>query len=233
MSKKSSRQRTKQPVQQAQQPAAPTTSSPRQPRQIRERVVVKRERTRIGWVFAVIVVLLIAIAGIGLWTFNIRHHAQARAGTDANGPPVNSLVHPTIGNIACDSSTPTYAVHAHLTIYVNGSKVTIPQNIGVPSDHTCNYWIQTPDTTGVLQIKAPEKQSYVLGTFIDLWAQQFPQLEYPVELTQSAGWQAWVGGKPYSGNFRDIPLATHAVITLAYNSPNVKPDVTYKFPAGD
>ncbi len=229
MSKKSSRQRVKQP---AQQPTTPT-SSPRQPRQIRERVVVKREKTNILWVFAVIAVLLIAIAGIGIWTFNIRHNASAHVGTDANGTPVNSLVHPNIANIACDSATPTYDVHAHLTIYVNGPKVTIPRNIGVPSDNTCSYWIQTPDATGLLQIKAPKKQSYVLGTFIDLWAQQFPQLAYPVELSQVDGWQAWVDGKPYSGNFRDIPLTTHAVITLAYNSPAVKPDVTYKFPAGD
>lgn len=235
MSKKSSHQRVKQPAQHLQSttPTTSTTPSPRQPRQIRERVVVKRERTNILWVFAVIAVLLVAIAGIGIWTFNTRHNASARAGNEVNGTPVNSLVHPNVDNISCDLSTPAYTAHAHLTLYVNGSKVAIPQNIGVPSDNTCGYWIQTPDATGVLQIKAPKKQSYVLGTFVDLWAQQFPQLEYPVELSQSDGWQAWIDGKPYSGNFRNIPLTAHTVITLAYNSPNVKPDVTYKFPAGD
>ena len=41
--------------------------------------------------------------------------------------------------------------------------------------------------------------------------------------------QAYVDGKPYKGDFHKIPLKAHTLITLAYNSPNVKPDTTYNW----
>jgi len=235
MSKKSSRRLEQRSPKQAQQTATPssivsTPSAPsgRQPRRVRERVVVKHESVKIGWVFGVITVLLIAIAAIGLWVVH-----RPNTSTQASGTSVNTLVHPTVDNISCTQATPAPTLHAHLTIYIKNTKTTIPQNIGIPTDGTCTYWLHTQDTSGVLDIQVAQKQSYTLGAFIDLWSEQFPQLQYPLELSQSEGWQAWVNGKPYTGDFRHIPLSSHAIITLAYNSPGVKPDLTYKFPAGD
>ncbi|GCE21338.1 hypothetical protein KDK_51380 [Dictyobacter kobayashii] len=57
--------------------------------------------------------------------------------------------------------------------------------------------------------------------------QRFPNLQYPLELDQKTNWQAYVNGKPYSGDFHNIPLEAHTLVTLAYNSPGITPDTTY------
>src|SRR6266702_3956010 len=62
---------------------------------------------------------------------------------------------------------------------------------------------------------------------IYIWGKRFPQLNYPSQLSDPSGWQVYVNGKPYTGNFQTIPLQSHTLITLAYNSPGVKPDTTF------
>jgi hypothetical protein len=81
----------------------------------------------------------------------------------------------------------------------------------------------------VVHIESPAGRSYTLGNFFDIWGGQFQQLGYPSQLDLSSGWQAYVNGKPYNGDFHKIPLTAHTIITLAYNSPNVKPDTTYNW----
>jgi hypothetical protein len=234
MGKKSSRPRTKQRQQtsQVQQPQQNQTSQqPRQPRQTRGRAARRSPQMSNWWVFGVIAILVLAVLLIGY--YSIRSHAQTQTSTTASGTPVNSLLYPSIDNITCDASNPAYHVHAHLTLYINGAQVQIPQGIGLPTDQSCIYWLHTHDTSGVIHIEAPRQQNYLLGTFIDLWAHQFPQLQYPVQLSQTEGWTAWVNGKPYNGDFRNISLTAHTLITLAYNSPGVTPDTIYNWPAGE
>src|SRR5579863_2403811 len=53
---------------------------------------------------------------------------------------INAIInpaHPAINGIPCNTSgmTVNYHIHAHLTIYVNGKKVTIPKGIGIPTDN--------------------------------------------------------------------------------------------------
>ena len=78
-------------------------------------------------------------------------------------------------------------------------------------------------------IEAPSGRSFTLGNFLDIWRKRFAQLGYPSELDQSDGWQAYVNGKPFAGDFHTIPLQAHTLITLAYHSPGVKPDTTYNW----
>jgi hypothetical protein len=54
-------------------------------------------------------------------------------------------------------------------------------------------------------------------------------LGYPSTLDVTTGWQIWINGKPYTGDFRTIPLTSHELITMAYNSPGVKPDTSYSW----
>ena len=45
----------------------------------------------------------------------------------------------------------------------------------------------------------------------------------------SEGWQAYVDGKPFSGDFRTIPLQAHTLVTLAYHSLGIQPDSTFNW----
>jgi hypothetical protein len=134
----------------------------------------------------------------------------------------------TLAGIPCQSSEQlTYHIHAHLSIYINGKPVQVPQYVGIASDGSCFYWLHTHDTSGVIHIEAPGPHTFTLGTFLQLWSERFAQLGYPIQLDQTTGWQAYVDGKPYTGDFHSIPLNAHALITLAYNSPGIEPDTTY------
>jgi len=151
--------------------------------------------------------------------------------TIQNLTTVNSTVnpaYPTTDKISCDEGEHMNThIHAHLSIYIDGKATPVPATIGIAPDQSCFYWLHTHDTSGVLHIEAPKNRTFTLNNFLDIWDQHFSQLGYPLELSASSGWQAYVNGKPFTGDWRTIPLHAHTLITLAYNSPGIHPDTTF------
>jgi hypothetical protein len=90
------------------------------------------------------------------------------------------------------------------------------------------YWLHTHDETGVIHIESPVQRTYTLGNFFDEWGQQLG----PDQIGPNKGKiTAWVNGKPYTGNPRDIPLTAHNVIQLDLGTP-VVPFSNYTFAQG-
>ena len=148
----------------------------------------------------------------------------------AQGQTPANATYPPIDNVSCQSTEQGGThIHAHVTMYVNGTKTALPANIGIAPDSSCLYWLHTHDNTGVIHIEAPEGVSVTFGNFLHIWEQRFQQLGYPSQLSGATGWQVYVNGKPFSGDFRTIPLHSHTLITLAYNSPGVQPDTNYNW----
>jgi hypothetical protein len=195
----------------------------------------KRYLTFGGIAVAVAVVLAVTVV------FYLSHSASAGTQTQAANSSVNSQSTPAsstsqalsplaLDNIDCNGTEQlTYHVHAHLSLYINGSPVTVPAYIGIDNTNQCFYWLHTHDVSGIIHIEAPQPGSYKLGTFFHLWDQRFSQLGYPQQLNQSAGWKVYVNGKPYSGDFHDIALTPHMLITMAYNTPKAQPDTVYNW----
>ncbi len=104
-----------------------------------------------------------------------------------------------------------------------------PANTGIAPDRSCFYWLHTHAKDGIIHIEAPSGRSFTFGNFLDIWAERFPQLGYPSELDQTEGWQVYINGKPFTGDFHTIPLKAHTLITLAFNSPRVRPDTSYNW----
>ncbi|MGZ3611464.1 MAG: hypothetical protein ACXVBU_15525 [Ktedonobacteraceae bacterium] len=170
-------------------------------------------------------VLVLAIA-VSVYFFFIAPggNAQGQTSTNPSFPPVDS--------ISCDNLEQTAIhYHVHVTIYINGSQVRIPQQVGIAPDGSCFYWMHTHDTTGVVHIEAPQGRNFTLGNFFHIWGGQFPQLQYPLQLEQSNGWQVYLDGQPYKGDFHNMVLKSHMVITLASQSPGIQPDTTYNWPS--
>jgi len=153
----------------------------------------------------------------------------------SNGQPqtesiVNSTYQPVDG-IYCDKQEQSaFHIHTHLSIFIDGQPVPLSQGIGIASDSSCLYWLHTHDTTGVIHIEAPAGHSFVVGNFFDEWSTQFSGLKYPSQLDLN-GWTAYLNGKLYQGDYRKIPLLSHNLITIMYNSPNAKPDTFYDWKA--
>lgn len=140
----------------------------------------------------------------------------------------SSQLAPPVGNIQCNVNEQlAFHIHAHLSIYINGQNIPLPAQIGITN--TCFYWLHTHDTSGIIHMESPIQTTFTLGTFLQLWREQFSQLQYLNQLSATDGWKVYIDGKPYSGDFNKIALKPHELITLAYNSPNISPDTVYNW----
>ncbi|GHO80897.1 hypothetical protein KSD_86680 [Ktedonobacter sp. SOSP1-85] len=217
----------------------PTKSQRQQERRERQRLEREKQlrarRNRNIIIAAVIVVALLAIGGV-TWTLWKPAQAANSSSTSATATAASNTntsdnpLYPSVNGIACQGNEQLdYHIHAHLSIYINGQQVQVPQSIGIASDNSCIYWLHTHDTSGILHIESPKTKTYALGDFFQIWHGRFPELQYPAQLSQTSGWTVYVNGKQYNGDINSVPLNAHALITLAYNSPGITPDTTYNW----
>ncbi len=157
----------------------------------------------------------------------------ARNGTGFQPTFTVDSAYPLVDGISCDNGEQAaFHIHCHLTVYINGQRVEIPKYIGIEGNAksvSCYYWLHTHATDGIIHVEAPANHTFTLANFLNVWSGQFSQLSYPAELNQSNGWQVYVNGKAYSGDFHNIKLQPHLLITLAFNSPGVTPDTVYNW----
>jgi hypothetical protein len=183
------------------------------------------------WISVGVGIVVVVIAAIVL--YNISGNALANSSaSNAKNQAIASdnPAYPVVDNIACQTHEQlAYHIHAHLSIYVDDKPVSLPANVGIASDQSCIYWLHTHDSSGVIHIESPNANTYSLGTFFTEWDDHFSQLGYPSQLNTTDGWQVYVDGKPYNGDFHKIQLVAHKLITLAYNSPKITSDTTYSW----
>lgn len=207
----------------------------RKQQKVQNRLEQEREdaRSRRNTILTIstVVVLVGALIGYFVW-HNIAGTdvlAQAEQIVDANYGPVDSVY--------CSSNEQlAYHIHAHISIYMNGSQVPLVANTGIApvgvtsnANVECFYWMHTHDATGVIHIESPTTKLYTLNQFFDIWQQKFSSARspFPTQLSSSLGWVIYVNGKQVNTDFSHLQLHAHDLITIAYNSPNVKPDTTY------
>ncbi len=148
----------------------------------------------------------------------------------------------TTDGISCQSSEQVvFHIHAHLTIYINGSARQVPYGIGIPGAQvqstsqgpfvgsgTCFYWLHTHAADGIIHIESPVQRTYTLGNFFDLWGVSLG----PNGIGQTSGHvTALYNGQLFVGNPRNIPLTAHAQIQLEIGRPLIAP-VSVAFPNG-
>lgn len=154
--------------------------------------------------------------------------------------PATNPDYPPIDGVACQATEMiAHHYHAHITLYINGSAVLIPADIGIagitPKDlypqPICFYWLHTHDTSGLIHIESPANQQFTLGDFLDIWSQKFSGAGvggFPTAFSQT-GWSIYINGtlQPPALHLRSIILKPHLLITLAYRSPDIRPDTLY------
>lgn len=178
----------------------------------------------------IFVAAIAILAGFGIVYLTFGQPAQTNTGsstTSSSNPAFAS-----INGVSCDSGEHyDYHHHIHLSMYINGQAVAVPQNVGINTNGSspCLYWLHTHDTSGIVHIESPVQRTYTLGNFFDVWSQRFAQLGYPEQLSQASGWQVYVNGQAYKGDFRNIAMENHTLVTMAYNSPGVKPETGYNW----
>jgi hypothetical protein len=127
-----------------------------------------------------------------------------------------------------------YHVHVHVDIFVNGVQERIPAGAGIDQprlteqqpggefvdngSRSCLYWLHVHANDGIIHVEALHQQNFILGQFFDIWGQ-------PLSSTQVGPAQgqvtALVNGKVWTGDPRNIPLASQSVIQLDVGTPVV------------
>ena len=163
-----------------------------------------------------------------------------------SGPPLTGTATKASGQkvdgIGCNTSEQTlFHIHAHLTLFVNGTARQVPASIGIPgatgqnspqgqfiSNGKCFYWLHTHAADGIVHIESPVHRTYTLGNFFDEWGQPLgPNQAGPAHGHVTAIYN----GQVYQGNPRNIPLNAHAQIQLEVGSPLVGPE-SISWPSG-
>lgn len=133
---------------------------------------------------------------------------------------------PPISGVECwmtGHEEAAYHVHTLLEIYVRGSKVRVPANVGIV-EGVCMYALHTHDESGLIHVEAPSYKSYTLGQFFDVWGKALSRSRFlDLDLTsQGLEMRVYVDGRLYEGDPRNIELLDKRVITIDVGPPFAK-----------
>jgi len=144
--------------------------------------------------------------------------------------PASTTGTSTVNGISCGPTEQlVYHIHARLSVFRNGQSYVLPAGVGIPgskavdtnqgpiaSGGSCIYWLHTHTTDGVIHIESPSKKIYTLGDFFDIWRQPLSPNQVG---TLHGAITAFVNGKAWKKNPRDIKLLPHADIQLQIGQP--------------
>ena len=127
-------------------------------------------------------------------------------------------------------------MHQHIDLYLNGTHVAVPANVGIGSDPRFFSPLHTHDRTGILHVEATQVRPFTLGQFFAVWGVR-------LSATCIGGYcasgnrtlQAFVNGSRVESDPASIPLLQHEEIVLAFGTRAELPKripSSYSFPAG-
>src|SRR5579859_2509976 len=101
------------------------------------RVARNKRITLIGSILGAVLVV-----GLVAWLVYLVSNQGSAAATAASNNAGANASYPAVNGVTCDSSEQlVYHVHAHLSMYINGQPVALPQQIGIAPDGSCFYWL--------------------------------------------------------------------------------------------
>ncbi len=127
-------------------------------------------------------------------------------------------------------------IHQHLDIFIDGNETPIPAGTGIDTAGGFISTIHVHDSSGIVHVESPTIQTFTLGQFFDIWGVEFTSQRIGGYQNQGdKTLKVFVNGALYSGDPRQLALASHQEIVIAYGTdqelPNPIPS-TYNFPAG-
>jgi hypothetical protein len=185
-----------------------------------------------GVVLSVIALLLTA-HGFGSLSGTERAGQPPLPGTgDTNsggrGQPVSGVECHTFEQFA-------YHVHAHLFIYLDGVGRPVPALIGIPGGQSgfasCYYWLHTHDQSGIIHIESPDRRTFTLGQFFDVWGEPLGRTQVTDVPVPDGEISVFLDGREYGDNPRQIGLHNHTDVVIEIGSHRAPPSA-YCFPTG-
>jgi hypothetical protein len=118
---------------------------------------------------------------------------------------------------------------AHLDIFADGRRVTVPSGIGVLP--TCAYWLRTTRDDGIVTIESPERRTFTLGDLFDIWGAPLTRtkvLAFPLGPDRRV--RVFVNGRRTTGNPRTTRISSGREIALVIGREPAQ--IPSRFPGG-
>ncbi len=148
----------------------------------------------------------------------------------------------SVDGIPCGPMATTYHIHAHVSFFVNGTRLAIPDVIGFYNPGSedygftntagCVYYIHTHDADGYIHMEAPAVMQFTLGELFDIWGQQlsstgiagFSGSVMAYTATAHRGFATKSGPfTQYLGDLRSLQLTSHEEVVLEVGPAFVVP----------
>jgi hypothetical protein len=131
--------------------------------------------------------------------------------------------------LAQEAATTHY--HAHLDIWADGKKVSVPALIGINPGAGFLTELHTHDTRGVIHIESPQKNDHFsLGQLVAEWG---VFLNGRCIGSYCNGLKWYVNGKQKTGNPGAYVLQSHDEVAIVVGKPPQKIPSSYKFLGGE
>jgi hypothetical protein len=195
-----------------------------------DRVATDRRRHLIGIVVGFVVVFGVIAAVRALTTGATTLSAEASArlpgmlttkapwpnNTDRLAERLRALSLPPVGGIQ--------HIHVYLAIVIDGRRVPVPADIGLGTNAESPLHVHEGEP-GIIHVESwSTSWRATLGEFFDVWGVRLSSTcigGYCDDGTRSL--KAFVGGRPYAGDPRTLPLVDHEVVVLTDGTPGEVP----------
>ncbi|WP_426997865.1 hypothetical protein [Pseudarthrobacter sp. N5] len=128
--------------------------------------------------------------------------------------------------------------HAHLDVFVDGSAIAVPADIGFSFGATGKpngiSALHTHDQSGSIHIEAPVVgDTYTLGQLLTQWG-VLDGTDKSAGTAHSGvdGWVVAVNGTKQAGSIKDVVLKAHDEVVLAYGAAPDPLPTAFEFPGG-
>jgi hypothetical protein len=127
-------------------------------------------------------------------------------------------------------------IHQHLDVFVHGRRIAVPAGIGIDAAGRFISPIHTHDASGIVHVESPDVRTFTLGQLFGVWGVRLSRRCLGGYCGRGADrLRVYVGGQPFAGDPRVLPLAPHAEIVVAFGTAKQLPrplPARYAFPAG-
>jgi hypothetical protein len=203
-----------------------------------ERSAKRKRLLRIGIGAAVVVVAAI-IAVVALSGGSKKTNPGLAAGNAQSTPgPWNSGSDGLEKRAAAlglpDPSDTVFHIHAQLTVYTDGKKQKVPQNIGIDEGSQFLTSLHTHDDTGVIHMESVQPFPFKLTQFFQVWNVPFTTSQLGAyRVGKGLVLQTWVNGKQVKDGPNYV-MKPHDRIVVGFGKPGSFPTKSnFKFPPGE
>ncbi len=222
-------------------PPRPVQAPTHRPGAPRQRPAIDVDRRTLAWGAAVVAALALAIglsvalsgsssAGNPAPTIAWSSLPGLQTGPPPWGPDLQTLAGrvPLLGLHQLSAEGSVLHIHQHLDLWVNGTKVEVPANLGIDDNTFITEVHVHPGEADVIHVESPVQQNFYLGQVFGEWG---------VRLTSSCvgrycgALHWWVNGVEQHGNPADLKLASHQEIAIALGKAPAQVPSTYPFAA--